>query len=625
MATTYWKCIYNGSTNVAVRDDPSVSNGSLLTRNPYGRIIACDGGAFQSWSGNSNGNYWLHMTHYWNGSSWVSLNGYTAITNYNYYSEDYYQPTSNPSSTDPNAPSVSWYWSGLGSGSSSTSVSFNLGSYAVGYYTFTAPSNGTLTVYTSSSYDTYGYIGLAANIGWNNQQASNAPNVISGYSTRDDDSGSGSNFQISSFSVTSGSRYEIDVLHYSGSSMSGTLYITFTGSGWAWTSLGSGSSASLNLSFSLGEKRAGYYLYTPSTDGILTVYTEGSYDTYGYLGTEGSLALNSNASGASSVITGYSARDDDSGTDNNFKISSFQVNGSTTYRIAALQYSGAAMSGTLYIRFYPYRYIAMYDSATNSAISSSTFTRVNATGSSSWIQRITAIYKSNYKSKYWLFRVPTDGSTTLRLPTAADIGISRPGYTLGGWRPSGKNNYLSPGTAYNSNSIIQTGTNGTTGDSECILYPYWVSSNYTITYYSDGNVFTTSSHTAGTVATLTSSIPIKTGYTFKGWSKSNSAKLPSYYSKRSSGDISSATSLYAVWWPNFDWINYNYSEWQTFVTNCNNYFSTSLTSPNVYFKASDVNVLRTAFSLSSIATNTLITKTPLDELEAEWDKINGGY
>ena len=152
-----------------------------------------------------------------------------------------------------------------------------------------------------------------------------------------------------------------------------------------------------------------------------------------------------------------------------------------------------------------------------------------------------------------------------------------------------------------------------------------VSSNYTITYYSDGNVFTTSSHTAGTVATLTSSIPTKTGYTFKGWSKSSSAKLPSYYSKRSSGDISSATSLYAVWWPNFDWINYNYSEWQTFVTNCNNYLSTSLTSPNVYFKASDVNILRTAFSLSSIATNTLITKTPLDELEAEWDKINGGY
>ena len=62
------------------------------------------------------------------------------------------------------------------------------------------------------------------------------------------------------------------------------------------------------------------------------------------------------------------------------------------------------------------------------------------------------------------------------MPTAADIGISRPGYTLGGWRPSGKTNYLSPGTAYNSNSIIQTGTNGTTGDSECILYPYWVSS-----------------------------------------------------------------------------------------------------------------------------------------------------
>lgn len=118
--------------------------------------------------------------------------------------------------------------------------------------------------------------------------------------------------------------------------MSGTLYVTFTGSGWAWTSLGSGSSASLNLSFSLAEKRVGYYLYTPSTDGILTIYTESSYDTYGYLGTNGSLSLNSSASGASSVITGYSVRDDDSGTDSNFKISSFHVNGSTAYRIAVL-------------------------------------------------------------------------------------------------------------------------------------------------------------------------------------------------------------------------------------------------------------------------------------------------
>lgn len=173
MATTYWECIYNtGSRAVNVRDDDSVSTGTVIATNPYGRIIACDGGAYQSWTGNSNGNYWLHMTHYWNGSSWTSLDGYTAITNYNYYREDYYQPTYNPSSIDPNAPStpsIYWDWSNLGSGSSSTSISFNLGSYIVGYYTFTAPNDGTLTVYTSSDYDTYGYIGLSANIGWNNQ------------------------------------------------------------------------------------------------------------------------------------------------------------------------------------------------------------------------------------------------------------------------------------------------------------------------------------------------------------------------------------------------------------------------------------------------------------------------
>ena len=197
------------------------------------------------------------------------------------------------------------------------------------------------------------------------------------------------------------------------------------------------------------------------------------------------------------------------------------------------------------------------------------------------------------------------------------------GSTVTGINPGANATFSSVDDMYNKLKSRTTGNVTVTA--------VWRQNEYQIQYYTNypdstsQTKFETTTHTAGTVATLTSSIPTKTGYIFKGWSKSSSAKLPSYYSKRPSGDISSATSLYAVWWPNFDWINYNYSEWQTFVTNCNNYLSTSLTSPNIYFKASDVNVLRTAFSLSSIAANTLITKTPLDELEAEWDKINGGY
>lgn len=261
--------------------------------------------------------------------------------------------------------------------------------------------------------------------------------------------------------------------------------------------------------------------------------------------------------------------------------------------------------------------------------SSYTVTYSGATGYTSASAKITKTYVFDYwkNSSGTKISLPYTFTSTqtitavfkLSKTSVASIILPTPtksGYDFLGWSTSST---ATTGTYKGGSSYTPSGN--------VTLYAVWKLSNYTITYnHNDGSGTTfTSSHANGTTATLTSVIPTRAGYTFKGWSKSSSAKFPSYYSKVSSGDITSATSLYAVWWPNFDWINYNYSEWQTFVTNCYNYLSTSLTTPSVYYNTSEVNILRTAFSLSSIAANAPITKAPLDELEAKWDIVNGGY
>lgn len=137
-----------------------------------------------------------------------------------------------------------------------------------------------------------------------------------------------------------------------------------------------------------------------------------------------------------------------------------------------------------------------------------------------------------------VFKLSSTSVASIKLPTP-----TKSGYDFLGWS-----------TSSTATTGSYAGGSSYTPSGNVTLYAVWKLSNYTITYnHNDGSGTTfTSSHANGTTATLTSTIPTRTGYIFKGWSKSSSAKLPSYYSKRSSGDISSATTLYAVWWPNFD-------------------------------------------------------------------------
>ena len=242
---------------------------------------------------------------------------------------------------------ASYGWTSLGSGSAS-SVSFNLSSYKVGYYLYTPSSNGTLTVYSSSSQDTYGGIGVNGSVGLNTSSSNTGGNVVYGYSVRDDDSYGNSQFTCT-LSVTSGTTYRIYVHAYSGGATSGTLYMSFVGNGYSWISLGSGRASS--ASFNLSQYQVGYYLYTPNSNGTLAIYSTGSTDTYGGMGVNGNLALSSSATSGNSIVTGTKLTyNDDDGDGNNFSCTAINVTSGTTYRIYVHGFNNAA-SGTLYMSF----------------------------------------------------------------------------------------------------------------------------------------------------------------------------------------------------------------------------------------------------------------------------------
>ena len=221
--------------------------------------------------------------------------------------------------------------------SCSRATSVNIGSTVNGrietggdydYFKIMVPSSGTLTVYTTGSTDTYGYL--------NNSSC----NVI----TRNDDSGSGYNFRISR-NVSSGTYY-VKVKHYnSGRTGSYTLHVEGpssvsppAASDDHGNSISSATSININQSRSGNIERGGDYDYFRirlSNPGTLKVFTTGSTDTYGYL---------KNSSG--STITS----NDDSGS-RNFKISRQLSSG--TYYVAVRHYHSSSGTGryTLKVEF----------------------------------------------------------------------------------------------------------------------------------------------------------------------------------------------------------------------------------------------------------------------------------
>ncbi len=124
----------------------------------------------------------------------------------------------------------------------------------------------------------------------------------------------------------------------------------------------------------------------------------------------------------------------------------------------------------------------------------------------------------------------TAGSTAVTLPLVGDL--TRTGYTFGGW--SATNNGATVGLTYSPTSSLT-------------LYAVWTANVYAITYdlnSGTGTAIANGSFTAGSTAVT---LPLvgdrtKSGYTFGGWSATNSgATVGLTYSATSS------LTLYAVW------------------------------------------------------------------------------
>lgn len=116
---------------------------------------------------------------------------------------------------------------------------------------------------------------------------------------------------------------------------------------------------------------------------------------------------------------------------------------------------------------------------------------------------------------------------------------TRSGYTFLGWGTSSS----SIGVSYASGGRYTT-------NADITLYAVWQKNpeTYTVTYDANGGSGAPSTQikTEGVALTLSSTIPIRSGYTFLGWNMSQSAILPIYYA----GGVytfDASVTLYAVW------------------------------------------------------------------------------
>ena len=458
-------------------------------------------------------------------------------------------------------------WKNLGSGSSSTSVSFSLSS-EVGFYSFTASTSGTLTVYTTGSSDTVGWL---TDGGCRLSDASGNSILTGGTKyIYDDDGGTDSNFRYS-IAISAG-QYEIDVAQYGAGSCRGTLHIQWASSSGGgsddsmnWKKLGSGNSTT-TVSFDLSANYVGFYSYTAPASGTLTVYTESSYDTVGWL-TDGKCSL-SKASG-NSILTGGTKHiyDDDSGTGSNFKYT-YNVTSGVKYEIDVAQFRASACSGTLYIEgpasgWQTPRQLYIIGSAVTSTSGTHScaadragffkFTTPSRAGKMVF-QTTSGATSSDYYS--YLSNTVLNGNSSSTSRTSSVTGTILTKDDDGG--AAGYDTLISYIATANTdyywyvNAAYGTGTLS-------IPWSFNYYRQFTWTFNANGGSgapAAISSYEDSPTATIPSTQPTRTNYTFLGWSTSSTATSPTYYAN-DSVNITSDVTLYAVWKSNSKTITYN--------------------------------------------------------------------
>lgn len=313
----------------------------------------------------------------------------------------------------------------------------------------------------------------------------------------------------------------------------------------------------------------------------------------------------------------------------------------TTYHKGSLTISTVAATGYLLDHYYG----TTYDGSGNNTW---TGCKGKSSYSSDWdMYASRTVYVYTTPKTYTVTFNANGGTGSMSPQTAtynAAFRTAKCGFTKTNYKFIGYNEKADgSGVPWNLNSagMYESGKDWIwTYDSNITLYAQWEKEidRYQIRYYTNypnstsQTNFGTTTHKGGTSAVMINAVPTRVGYVFKGWSKNATATVPSYFSN-SSTNITAATNLYAVWWPKFTWMNYDYEEWTVLSTYSNKYLNTTITTPpNEKFLASDyntiANAIKTAKYLSTVITVTIgqkILKSHCNALATEWNAINSGY
>ena len=125
--------------------------------------------------------------------------------------------------------------------------------------------------------------------------------------------------------------------------------------------------------------------------------------------------------------------------------------------------------------------------------------------------------------------------------TLSSTKPTRTGYMFKGW-----------GTSSSDTTVDYSAGGSYTNNANITLYAIWQSNTFTVSYNANGGSGAPSSQTKtyGVNLTLSSTVPTRTSYTFKGWGTSSSSTTVSYSAGGTYSSNASIT-LYAIWESSF--------------------------------------------------------------------------
>ena len=293
---------------------------------------------------------------------------------------------------------------------------------------------------------------------------------------------------------------------------------------YSWVSLGQSQDAGTSsTTFNLTKTQIGYFWYAPPSNGKITIYSTGNYDTYGGWGTN--MSTSSTETTGGSIVTGESYSNDDDGDGNNFKCVDIPVTKDTWGQVFVHGYNGA-VSGTLYVVFTPDSYTISY----------------NANGGSGTTASQTVTPGNSIALQSNGFTAPTSKIWTLTLNGNGGNNGS----------PTFKNNYFNKWRAGSTSGTAYAAGASYAPTADTTMYAWW-GTNYVwgSTTRSDttANGFkVTFNANSGTCSTAHLTAIDTTKYEFLGWGSSADATTASWGSTSTIGQTSAYTA-YAVWKP----------------------------------------------------------------------------